>query len=162
VTDFERLLGALIDGRVDLVLIGGFAGALHGASRVTYDLDVVYSRSPENLLRLERALAPFEPYLRGAPRGLPFRLDAPTLRAGLNFTLITTIGELDLLGEVVGGGGYADLLPHTIEFVAFGRTCRCVDLPMLVHLKRAAGRPKDLEAISELEALLEDEQESGS
>ena len=38
------------------------------------------------------------------PRGLPFRFDVPTIRGGLNFTLSTAAGDLDLLGEAVGGG----------------------------------------------------------
>jgi hypothetical protein len=38
----------------------------------------------------------------------------------------------------------------------FGLHVRFVDLPTLIHLKRAAGRPKDLERIAELEALLEE------
>jgi predicted nucleotidyltransferase len=87
---------------------------------------------------------------------LPFQLDLPTLRNGLNFTLTTSVGDLDLLGEVVGGGTYRELLPRSIEVEAFGVTFRCVDLPTLVRLKRAAGRPKDLESIAELEALLEE------
>ena len=36
---------------------------------------------------------------------------------------------------------------------AFGVTCRCVTLEQLIHLKRSAGRIKDLEAIAELEML---------
>ena len=52
------------------------------------------------------ALAPVEPYLRGAPPGLPFRLDAETLTPRLNFTLQAASGDLDLLGEVTGGGRY--------------------------------------------------------
>ena len=52
-----------------------------------------------------------------------------------------------------GGGTYGDLLPHTIEIDAFGVRCRYLDLETLVKLKRAAGRPKDLEAIAELELL---------
>jgi hypothetical protein len=38
----------------------------------------------------------------------------------------------------------------------FGHDCRCIDLEFLIRLKRAAGRPKDLEAIAELEALDEE------
>src|SRR5207247_6822562 len=101
-------------------------------------------------------LKPFAPYLRGAPPGLPFALDPPTLRNGLNFTLTTRLGDLDLLGEVVGGGGYRDLLPHAIEIEAFGVKFKCVDLPTLIKLKRAAGRPKDLESLAELQALLDE------
>jgi len=37
---------------------------------------------------------------------------------------------------------------------AFGIECRRLDLPHLIHIKRAAGRPRDLEAIAELDAIL--------
>jgi len=75
---------------------------------------------------------------------------------GLNFTLSTSLGSLDLLGEVTGGGSYDALLPHSQEVEAFGHRFRVVDLATLIRLKRAAGRPKDLEPIAELEALLDE------
>jgi predicted nucleotidyltransferase len=156
VTDFERLLKALSSGGVEYILVGGLAANAHGAIRTTRDIDVVYARSRENLERLERTLGPLRPYLRGAPPGLPFRLDVPTLQSGLNFTLTTDLGELDLLGEVAGGGRYEDLLSQTELLELFGSRCRCVTLEALVRLKRAAGRPRDLETLAELEALSEE------
>jgi hypothetical protein len=113
----------------------------------------VYRRSPENLKRLETALAPRQPYLRGAPPGLPFVLDAETLRRGLNFTLTTTLGPLDLLGEMLGAGTYEDIAARSNDVILFGRTCKVVGLDDLIRAKRAAGRPKDLETLAELEAL---------
>lgn len=91
----------------------------------------------------------------GAPPGLPFAFDSATIVRGLNFTLTTDLGALDLLGEVVGGGTYEELLPRTQLMEIHDVTCRCVDLPTLIHLKRAAGRPKDSEAVAELELILE-------
>ncbi len=85
-TDFEALLRVLTDGRVDFIIAGGVAGVAHGSARLTQDLDVVYSRSPENIRRLVSALAPHAPYLRGAPPGLPFQWDEAAVRRGLNFT----------------------------------------------------------------------------
>jgi len=123
---------------------------------VTYDLDVVYARDPANLKRLAEALHDLSPYLRGAPPGLPFVLDPQTLSAGLNFTLTTALGDLDLLGEITGGGRYEELHEHAITVHAFGIECWCLGLEKLIDVKRAAGRPKDLEAIAELEALLEE------
>jgi len=76
-----------------------------------------------------------------------------TLRRGLNFTLTTALGDIDLLGEITGGGAYEDLVPHTVMVTMFGREHRCIDLESLIRTKRAAGRPRDLEAIAELEAL---------
>jgi hypothetical protein len=96
------------------------------------------------------------PYLRGAPPGLPFNFDEETVKRGLNFTLTTTLGSIDLLGEIVGGGGYDDLLRHSIPLSIFGRNVLCLDLDKLIQVKRAAGRPKDFEAIAELEAIREE------
>jgi len=160
VTDFSTLLRVLDDHDVAYILVGGVAATVHGSARLTLDVDVVYQRTPDNLARLVSALAPYAPGLRGAPVGLPFQWDVETLNRGLNFTLTTTIGAIDLLGEIAGGGTYERLLTDTDEVTAFGVTCRCVTLDHLIHLKRAAGRVKDLEVIAELEAL-RDERRSG-
>jgi predicted nucleotidyltransferase len=157
-TQFDALLKALTDGNVEFVVIGGVAASIRGSVRHTRDLDVVYRRSPGNIANLVAAVAPCHPYLRGAAPGLPFRWDVPTVTAGLNFTLTTDIGEFDILGEVAGGGSYENLLPHTTEEQAFGVTFCCVSLPKLIQLKRAAGRPRDFDAIAELEVLLEEQQ----
>lgn len=151
-TDFERLIGLLVDHDVRFLLIGGVAATIHGSVRLTVDLDVVYSRDPDNLGRVVDALAAIEPYPRGAPPGLPFRWSVATLEHGLNFTLTTRAGDIDLLGDIPGGD-YDQLIAHTIQVVVFGRRCRCLDLDALIEVKRAAGRPKDLEALGELEAL---------
>ena len=151
--DFERLLKALDAARADFVIVGGVAATIHGSSRLTSDLDVVYARSSENLQRLVDALGPLSPYLRGAPAGLPFRFDAATLRAGLNFTLTTDAGPIDLLGEMTGCGRYEDIIDATVSIDVFGVICRCVDVPTLIAAKRAAGRPKDLEVVAELESI---------
>ena len=152
-TDFGRLLEALATHDVSYIIIGGFAATAHGSAFLTVDLDVVYDRSATNVQRLVAALEPLSPYLRGAPPGLPFKLDAETIARGLNFTLRTSAGDLDLLGEAAGGGTYEALLPHTELRDVLGCMCRFVDLETLIRLKRAAGRPKDLERIAELEAL---------
>lgn len=155
-TDFKALLRALADGGVEFILIGGAAATVHGSARLTRDVDVVYRRTRDNIARLATTLMPYQPYLRGAPPGLPFRWDAPTIERGLNFTLTTQLGDLDVLGEIVGGGGYEALLPASSLIRAFGVECRCLNLDRLIEVKRAAGRPKDLEALAELEAIREE------
>ena len=155
-TDFAKLLRVLHEGHVECLIVGGLAATIHGSARLTQDVDVCYSRAPDNLKRLVVALKPLKPYLRGAPAGLPFEWSVATLNGGLNFTLTTTAGALDLLGEVTGGGDYAALLSHTITATLFGYEMKCLDLDWLIKTKRAAGRPRDLEAIAELEALREE------
>jgi hypothetical protein len=155
-TDFEALLSALDRNRVEYIVVGGAAAIAHGSARFTQDLDVVYHRSPENLDRLASALRDLKPYLRGAPPGLPFVWDRVTLEHGLNFTLETSLGLIDLLGEIPGGGTYTDLVDASIELRLFTGAGKCLSLEQLIRAKRAAGRPKDLEALAELEALREE------
>jgi hypothetical protein len=154
--DLLGFVRVLSGGRVAYIIVGGVAAGIHGALRTTLDLDIVYARDAENVHRLVAALAPYDPYLRGAPPGLPFRLDAETIFRGLNFTLTTSLGDLDLLGEITGGGAF-DHLKTSAEVVELeGFQCLVVSLPILIALKRAAGRGKDREALAELEALLEE------
>ena len=160
-TGFPQLLAALNGSGVKYVVVGGIAAGAHGSARITQDLDVVYERSPANLAAIVAALKPLKPYLRGAPPGLPFDWTVATLRAGLNFTLTTSIGDIDLIGEITGGGTYEDVAKHTVILTMFGHDTAVMDLPWLIRVKRAAGRPKDFEAIAELEALQEEIQAAG-
>lgn len=155
-TDFPKLLKVLNEHDVEYVLIGGVAAFTHGSARLTLDVDIVYRRTRDNVQRLVDALKPHAPYLRGAPPGLPFDWSAETILRGLNFTLTTNLGSIDILGEVAGGGDFEALVTHSQRAEAYGVPCLCVDLETLIRLKRAAGRPKDFEAIAELEALLEE------
>jgi hypothetical protein len=82
------------------------------------------------------------------------------MRRGLSFTLTTALGDLDLFGEIIGGG-YDDLRADAAEIEVFGLRCLCLGLEKPIAVKRAAGRPKDLEAIAELEAILEERQRRG-
>ncbi len=156
--DFGKVLRLLVESDVRFILIGGVAAIVHGAARLTQDIDFLCSRAPDNLERIVAALAPLEPYPRGAPPGLPFMWDAQTLRNGSNFTLSTSVGDVDLLAEISGGGTYETLLSRSVPIEAFGVCFHCLDLAQLIKSKRAAGRPKDFEAIAELELLLADRQ----
>jgi predicted nucleotidyltransferase len=157
--EFQPLLKALAESGVEFILIGGVAGTAYGSARVTFDLDVVYSRTPDNLKRVVKAFESIAPYLRGAPPGLPFHWDEPTIKRGLNFTLDTDLGPVDLLGEIIAGGTYEELLPHSRAVTVFGGDCQCIKLSKLIEVKKAVGRPKDLEAIAELEAIQEERSE---
>lgn len=155
-TDYRELIQKLMAHEVEFIVVGGAAAIAHGAARLTEDLDVVYHRTDRNLTKLVEALAPISPYLRGTPPGLPFRWEASTLKQGLNFTLITDAGAIVLLGEITGGGGYDRLLNDCIELPLFGTVCLCLSLEKLIEVKRATGRPKDFEALAELESVLEE------
>ncbi len=90
-------------------------------------------------------------------RNLPFAWDAKTISGGLNFTLTTDLGDVDLFSEVAGSETYSDVLPDSFDVEAFGVQFKCMDLPTLIRIKEAAGRPKDREALAELRVLLEEQ-----
>lgn len=155
-TRYDDIIGALIRHNVEFIIVGGAAATAHGSSRLTRDLDIVYSRHERNIEALVTALEPLRPSLRGAPDNLQFRWDEETIKKGLNFTLTTTAGALDILGEITGGGTFEQLDPHSVKMDIFGYDCRVLGLERLIDVKRAAARPKDFEAIAELEVILEE------
>ena len=52
-------------------------------------------------------------------------------------------------------------MPFTETGDVHGRTCRYLTLDKLIAVKRAAGRPKDFEAIAELELIREERGKQG-
>jgi hypothetical protein len=151
--DFRRMLDAFVAARADVVIIGGLALAVRGGSRATYDLDLCYDRTAANLPRVVAALSPLHPRLRGADPSLPFFWDEGTLRSGCNFTLSCEAGDVDLLGEVTGVGGYRDIAALATPVQLFGNTLPVLDLDGLERTKRAAGRAKDLLDLAEIAAI---------
>lgn len=152
-TPLEHLVELLNRHRVEFLLIGGQAELLFGSPRVTYDIDVCYGRTPDNIRRLADALAQLHPRLRGAPPDLPFRADAATLSAGLNFTFDTTLGAIDFLGEVEPLGTY-ERLKNRAEKYALGNTnVETIALDDLIAVKRHIARFKDSESLFQLLAI---------
>ncbi|MGD0093373.1 MAG: hypothetical protein ABSE73_25955 [Planctomycetota bacterium] len=150
----ENLIKTLIRHQVEFVLIGGVAATIYNSAYVTVDANLCYARTPENLKKLAAALRELKAELRGAPRGLPFKLDDRTLKMGLNFTFNTKFGSLDILGEVAGVGTYDDMVGDAKAARAFNNEVKVLSLPKLIASKRAAGRPKDQLLLLELDLLL--------
>jgi predicted nucleotidyltransferase len=128
---------------VDFVVIGGVAGGVHGSSFTTFDIDLAYSRDPENLERIAEVLRTLDATLRGAPPDLPFLLDARTLEGAANFTFTTTLGSVDLLADVGGAPSYEQLRKAATEIDVRGHKVHVASLDHLIAMKEAAGRPKD-------------------
>ena len=148
------MLRGLTRARVRFVVVGGVAATAHGATYVTNELDVCYDAAESNVERLAALLAGWKAYPRGIEPGLPFFMDARTFRTTPVLTLQTTEGAIDSLDRVDGVGHYAAVRAHAERFEAFETRFWVLGLSALIAAKRAAGRPKDLAQLPELEALL--------
>jgi len=157
IAGLESYLRLFAEYQVEFVIVGGVAASLHGASFLTFDFDICYARSKPNVNRLVTALKSVRARLRGAPENVPFQLDTETLLHGMNFTFTTDIGNVDILGELMGVGGYAEAREGAAIVPIFGHEYAVLSLKKLIASKRAAGRRKDLIVLPELEALYEDQ-----
>jgi predicted nucleotidyltransferase len=147
------LLRRLVEGGVDFVVVGGVAAVALGSVQITRDLDITYAGDAENLERLGRVLVLLGARLRGGADDVPFVPDGRTLRHTRILTLDTADGPLDLLAAPDGAPGYEDLRAHAEMAVVGGVEVHVAALDDLLAMKRAAGRPKDLIAVEELEAI---------
>jgi len=149
----ELLVTAPCDAEVPFVVTGGMAAVAQGSSYVTADLDIFYERQNLNYPKITTALGQFNPRLRGVDPSLPFLFDEVTLRSGMNFTLTTNVGDLDLLGEIAGFASFHDAKLRSEEIELFQHRVWVLTLDGLIHSKEATGRPKDLRLLPELKAL---------
>lgn len=153
--EFEPAIKSLVQNEVDFVIVGGLAVSVHSSGYITRDFDFAYLRTPENLRKIVAAFADYNPRPRGFPENLPYVWDERTLLSGTNFTLQTSIGDIDMLGEVSGIGDYQAVKRESILTNLYGCDVRILTLEGLIKAKRAAGRTKDLLVLPELEALKE-------
>ena len=148
------MLRGLTDAEVDFVVVGGLAATAHGSRRVTDDVDICYDTNKSNLERLAKLLLDWKAYPRGIEEGLPFFMDARQFRITPIMTLTTREGFIDVLDVVKGVGRFAECRERSIPVEAFDVRFRVLDLRALIDAKRATARPKDLDQLPELEALL--------
>jgi hypothetical protein len=151
----EKAIKSLSENNVDFVIVGGVAVKLHSSAYVTLDLDFCYARTKENFTKIVSALAPFNPRPRDFPENLPYFFDERSLQKATNLTFRTSIGDVDLLGEVAGVGAYSEVKLMSDIFELYGHDVQVLSIDGLIKAKRAAGRTKDLLVLPELEALRE-------
>jgi len=149
------LLARLVKHQVRFVLIGGFACIVHGGTLNTVDVDVCCDFSPENLLRLQDAIADLHPVHRMTPQRLPLSLTAENCNVLKSLYLDTDLGQLDCISAVQGLGDFrqVDERCETIEVEQI--RLKVLNRDALIQSKKTMNRPRDREAVRELEAIKE-------
>jgi hypothetical protein len=149
----DEILRRLTSRGVDYVVIGGIAAVLHGSAQATYDLDICYATDRGNLAALGDVLTSLGARLKGVEEAVPFVPDERTLRRLEVLTMVTDLGELDVLARPAGSPGYEALRRNADRLGLDGFSVLVASIDDLIAMKLAAGRRKDLSAVDELEAI---------
>jgi len=152
-SDFLNLLERLVRADVDFVIIGGFAGVVHGCTYVTQDIDICCDFSPATLLALQRAILDLHPVHRMTPKRKKLKLTEQTCGQFKNLYLDTDIGQLDCLSFIDGLGDYSQTKRESELVEVEEMKVRVLSLDALIKSKKSMSRPRDKEAVLQLEAI---------
>jgi predicted nucleotidyltransferase len=150
---FDQLLARLVQANVRFVVIGGLALGSWGVVRGTKDCDIVPDPAPENLETLSRLAVELGGHVQlgesllGSERSI-----AALLRSGERALIATRLGDLDVVQDLDGVLPYAELRASAIDVEMAGVTIAICALEHLRAMKRAAGRPRDLVDLDDLDA----------
>ena len=142
----ELLVGALTDASVPFAICGGIAVTIHGAPRLTDDLDLLVPADEVNAAKLAAAAVGFD--VPALP--MVFGSGTPTERTVHRVSKLDE-GELLTLDLILVAGFLEPVWADRVLVEWDGRRVPVVSRHGLLTMKRAAGRPKDLLDISTLE-----------
>ena len=141
------MVECLLAAGVDFMLVGGYAVALHGWPRTTFDIDFWILANPENAKAVMRAIKAF-----GAP--LMGLTEEDFHRSGMVFQIGNEPQRIDII-SAVAGLDYADASSRAVKMTIDGLEIKVLSIDDLIVNKRAAGRPKDIADALALEKLKE-------
>ena len=142
--DFREFIDALNINDVRYILVGGYSVILHGHSRTTGDMDIWVDRTLENYKKIKSAFLQF---------GMP--VFDMTQERFLNDSLIDvfTFGRppvaIDIMMSVLGLD-FNECFEKAIYFEDDDLQIRTIHINDLIDAKKAAGRPKDLDDLENL------------
>lgn len=153
----ELLLRTFAEHRVSYVMIGALAARFAGYPLLTSDADVTPAKDAQNLGRLAAALNDLKAkiFTNSVPEGLPFDCSPKMLARADVWNLVTAAGRLDILFAPAGSGGFEELARTADHYDMLGVDVPVASLEAIVRMKQAAGRPKDLQAVAIIQAMIE-------
>jgi hypothetical protein len=152
--DAERIFAALDAHKVEYVVIGGIAVQVYGHVRMTNDIDLIPSPTPQNLERLATALNELKARVLNAGSE-QLEIDATMLPRATLWQLATTHGDIDVLHDAPGAASFPRLRERALLITLGDYSIPIASRDDLIRMKRAAGRPLDL---ADIVALTEGEQ----
>src|SRR5882672_3807483 len=153
--ELESLVDRLIRQQVEFVIVGGFAAVAHGVTLLTQDIDICCRMGPENLLKLQAAIADLNPVHRMTPQRTPLKVTTANCVELQNLYLDTDYGQLDCLGTVLGIGDYDEVEKQSVKINLPGGECRILGIDGLIKAKHAMNRTRDKQTVLQLKAIKE-------
>ena len=150
---FFDLIERLVNADVEFVIVGGFAGVVQGCTFVTQDIDICCEFTSANLLRLQKAIDDLNPVHRMTPNRQKLKLTEESPNQYKNLYLDTDIGQLDCISYVDGVGGFGEVKEASDLIEVENVELRVLNIDALIESKKAMNRPRDREAILQLEAI---------
>jgi uncharacterized nucleotidyltransferase DUF6036 len=147
--DAERILRTLAEYAVDYVIIGGLAVQTHGHVRTTADVDVFPSPDPSNLARLADALNALDARILN-PGSRELKIDASMLPRATPWQFATRHGAIDVVHDVPGAPPFEQLRSRALHIRLGDLQLSVASRDDLISMKRASGRPVDLEDLAAL------------
>jgi predicted nucleotidyltransferase len=157
---FIRVLQSLVFSKIDFVVVGGFAGVLHGNSRFTSDIDIVCRLEKQNLTKLVKSLIelglkprlPVDAYLFAEDdirnswikekNLMVFSFDDPS----------SPLFSIDIFAFYPMD--YEELFSQSVLKQIDGFSVRISSIEHLILMKEKANRPQDILDISILKKLI--------
>ena len=144
---------ALDKAKVDYAIVGGFAVALHGAARGTFDVDIILKLTKSDFIAAEKVFSSM-----GLQCKLPVKADQifdfrEEYIKNKNLIAWSFYNPKDL-SEVVNVIITHDLKKMKTKKITWGKvTLKVLAIESLIAMKKMSGRPQDLEDIKALEEL---------
>jgi hypothetical protein len=147
--DAERILRVLDEHNVDYVLVGGLAVQTHGHMRTTFDIDIVARPDRSNLARLAAALNALEARVLN-PGSEDLAIDAAMLPRAALWQFATRHGAVDVVRDAPGLPPYGALRARALDVRLGDLHVAVAGRDDLISMKRASGRPVDLDDLAAL------------
>jgi hypothetical protein len=143
-----RIARALAENRLDAVMVGNAAAALHGAPVTTLDIDFMFRRTPTNMRKL-----------KAVARSLGASIFRPYYPVSELFRLVNDDQniQLDFMPRLDGIRSFEGLRDRAASIPFGDSTLLIASLADIIKSKRAAGRPRDLAVLDILEKALEEQ-----
>lgn len=147
------LLASLRAADIEFLVFGAVALAFYGHVRATQDLDVIVNPETRNLDRLAAWLAEHDARLALNPDRRFGDDEVAAVRRGANATLITDLGQLDVVQRLPGLAQWPVLRAAAEEYRIDDGTVWVIDRQTLLRRKRARGTTQDLADAEAIERL---------